>query len=72
MINRYSASSSEILAGALKDYGRAIIVGGDHSHGKGTVQAVINLDNALPPGFKQYAPLGALKITIQQFYRNCR
>jgi len=70
MINRFSASASEILAGALQDYHRAIIVGGDHTHGKGTVQTVLNLDSAIPRFFgKAVDPMGALKITIQQFYR---
>ncbi len=69
MTNRFSASASEILAGALQDYGRAVIVGGEYSHGKGTVQTVTSLMGgnkflaALGPD------LGALKITIQKFYR---
>jgi carboxyl-terminal processing protease len=57
--SRMSASASEILAGALKDYGRAVIAGGDHTFGKGTVQSV----QALPPG------QGAFKITTAMFFR---
>jgi len=70
MVNQFSASSSEILAGVLQDYGRAIIVGGAHTHGKGTVQAIIELDQRLPfRNMAKYKPLGALKVTIQKFYR---
>ncbi len=57
--SRISASAAEILAGALKDYKRAIIAGDDHTYGKGTVQTVASL----APG------LGALKITTAMFYR---
>jgi carboxyl-terminal processing protease len=64
MVNQFSASASEILAGALQDYHRALIVGTGPTHGKGTVQAVIDLDrDADKP------ELGVLKITIQQFFR---
>jgi carboxyl-terminal processing protease len=59
MQNRYSASASEILAGAMSDYKRAILVGDYTSFGKGTVQNIVQL----PQGY------GALKVTIAQFYR---
>ena len=58
LTTRQSASASEILAGAMKDYKRALIVGGDHTYGKGSVQVL----NPLPLG------LGAMKLTTQMFY----
>jgi carboxyl-terminal processing protease len=64
MVNQFSASASEILAGALQDYHRALIVGTGPTHGKGTVQAVIDLDRD-----SDQPELGVLKITIQQFFR---
>lgn len=59
LVNRLSASASEILAAALQDYGRAIIVGDEHTHGKGTVQTLMSL------GDKK----GSLKLTTAGFYR---
>lgn len=70
LVNQFSASASEILAAALQDYGRAVIVGGAHTHGKGTVQTLLDMNENIPLlHLKKYDDLGALKVTIQKFYR---
>ncbi|MCK5536691.1 MAG: carboxy terminal-processing peptidase [Bacteroidales bacterium] len=69
LINEGSASASEIFAAAVQDYGRGIILGSPSSFGKGTVQRILDFDHLVNSSFKQYKPLGALKITIQKFYR---
>lgn len=70
MVNRFSASASEILAGAIQDYGRGIVLGGEGTHGKGTVQAIFDMDQPLTYSpLAKLKPLGALKVTVQKFYR---
>lgn len=66
LVDRYSASASEILAAALQDYKRAVIVGTGPTHGKGTVQVLADLDRMVG----SHGPsLGVLKLTIEQFFR---
>ena len=65
LINKFSASASEIFAGAIQDYGRGLILG-DQSYGKGTVQNLIDLNRMLPSGSEKP---GQLKLTIAKFYR---
>ncbi|HWC90852.1 MAG TPA: carboxy terminal-processing peptidase, partial [Pirellulales bacterium] len=68
LTSKFSASASEIFAGAIQDYRRGLVVGDYSTHGKGTVQSLLDLGRQLfrVPNAPQ---LGALKITMQQFYR---
>ncbi len=68
MVNEFSASASEILAAAVQDYGRGVIVGSPHTFGKGTVQRFVDFD-MMVRGNDNLKPLGELKVTTQKFYR---
>jgi carboxyl-terminal processing protease len=69
LVDENTASASEIVAAAMQDHGRALIVGSPQTFGKGTVQTIIDMDRAAGPFYRKHGPLGAFKLTIQKYYR---
>ena len=69
LTNKFSASASEIVAGAIQDYRRGLVIGDNATHGKGTVQSLLDLGRQLFQRLPNAPSLGAIKITMQQFYR---